>query len=149
MWIIIFLSTECVKNFPVDKIRDILWITGNPMLIKMWTDCVKNQNVQNLENFYTHNTWRKYWKNWKCPHLVHSKIESYPQGYPQIVDNVDYGYNISCGKHKNRTGICTRVADSVDKLWKNQKSMHSRSGHAHPGKPRQSGIFPEKNCENY
>ena len=33
------------------------------------------------------------------------------------MDNVDYGYKISCGKRKNRTGICTCAADSVDKLW--------------------------------
>ena len=28
-----------------------------------------------LENLYTHYTWRKYWKNWKCPQVVHSKTE--------------------------------------------------------------------------
>ncbi len=27
MWIIIFLSTECVKNFPVDEMEDSLWIS--------------------------------------------------------------------------------------------------------------------------
>ena len=88
-------------------------------------------------------------KSWKCPQVVHTKTESYPQGYPQIVDNVDYGYKISCGKHKNRTGICTRAADSVDKLWINRKSAHGRHGQRQTGKPRQSGIFSEKNCENY
>lgn len=67
---------------------------------------------------------------------AHSKTESYPQGYPQIVDNVDYGYKISCGKRKNRTGICTRVADSVDKLWINRKSAHGRHGQRQTGKPR-------------
>lgn len=127
MWIIIFLSTECVKNSAVDKIWDILWIIGNLLLIKMWKEHVKNQNVYNLENFYAHYTWRKYWKNWKCPHVVHSKNESYPQGYPQIVDNVDCGYKISCGKHKNRTGICTCTADNVDNLWKNPKIRHGEN----------------------
>ena len=83
------------------------------------------------------------------PRLTHSSTLTYPQGYPQIVDNVDYGYKISCGKHKNRTGICTRAADSVDKLWINRKSAHGRHGQRQTGKPRQSGIFPEKNCENY
>ena len=79
--------------------------------------------------------------------VVHSKTESYPQGYPQIVDNVDYGYKISCGKHKNRTDICTRAADSVDKLWINRKSAHGRHGQRQTGKPRQSGIFPEKTAK--
>ena len=96
---------------------------------------------------FKHYTWRKYWKNWKCPQVVHSKTESYPQGYPQIVDNVDYGYKISCGKHKNRTDICTRAADSVDKLWINRKSAHGRHGQRQTGKPRQSGIFPEKTAK--
>ena len=45
MWIIIFLSTECAKKIPVDESEDILWITGDTMLIKLWTDYVKNQNV--------------------------------------------------------------------------------------------------------
>ena len=75
------------------------------------------------------------------------KTESYPQGYPQIVDNVDYGYKISCGKRKNRTGICTCAADSVDKLWINRKSAHGRHGQRQTGKPRQSGIFPEKTAK--
>ena len=63
------------------------------------------------------------------------------------MDNVDYGYKISCGKHKNRTGICTRAADSVDKLWINRKSAHGRHGQRQTGKPRQSGIFPEKTAK--
>jgi len=45
MWIIIFLSTECVKNFPVDEMEDSLWITGNLMLIKLWIEGWKNRNV--------------------------------------------------------------------------------------------------------
>ena len=60
---------------------------------------------------------------------------------------VDYGYKISCGKHKNRTDICTRAADSVDKLWINRKSAHGRHGQRQTGKPRQSGIFPEKTAK--
>lgn len=79
--------------------------------------------------------------------LYTAKTESYPQGYPQIVDNVDYGYKISCGKRKNRTGICTCAADSVDKLWINRKSAHGRHGQRQTGKPRQSGIFPEKTAK--
>ena len=63
------------------------------------------------------------------------------------MDNVDYGYKISCGKRKNRTGICTRAADSVDKLWINRKSAHGRHGQRQTGKPRQSGIFPEKTAK--
>lgn len=46
MWIIIFLSTECVKNFPVDEMEDSLWITGNLMLIKLWIEGWKNRNVK-------------------------------------------------------------------------------------------------------
>lgn len=48
---------------------------------------------------------------------------------------------------KNRTGICTRAADSVDKLWINRKSAHGRHGQRQTGKPRQSGIFPEKTAK--
>lgn len=40
-----FLSTECVKNFPVDEMEDSLWITGNLMLIKLWIEGWKNRNV--------------------------------------------------------------------------------------------------------
>lgn len=35
MWIIIFLSTECVKNFPVDEMEDSLWITGESYVDKI------------------------------------------------------------------------------------------------------------------
>ena len=63
------------------------------------------------------------------------------------MDNVDYGYKISCGKRKNRTGICTRAADSVVKLCIKRLSAHGRHGQRQPGKPRQSGIFPEKTAK--
>lgn len=43
MWIIIFLSTECVKNFPVDEMEDSLWITGKLMLIKLWIEGWKTE----------------------------------------------------------------------------------------------------------
>lgn len=38
-----FLSTECVKNFPVDEMEDSLWITGNLMLIKLWIEGWKTE----------------------------------------------------------------------------------------------------------
>lgn len=38
-----FLSTECVKNFPVDEMEDSLWITGNLMLIKLWIEAGKTE----------------------------------------------------------------------------------------------------------
>ena len=40
-----------------------------------------------------------------------------------------------------------RAADSVDKLWINRKSAHGRHGQRQTGKPRQSGIFPEKTAK--
>ena len=35
----------------------------------------------------------------------------------------------------------------VDKLWINRKSAHGRHGQRQTGKPRQSGIFPEKTAK--
>ena len=35
----------------------------------------------------------------------------------------------------------------MDKLWINRKSAHGRHGQRQTGKPRQSGIFPEKTAK--
>lgn len=60
------------------------------------------------------------------------------------MDNVDYGYNISCGKHKNRTGICTRVADSVDKLWKIKNPCTADPAMHIPGNRVRAAFFQKK-----
>lgn len=85
MWIIIFLSTECVKNFPVDEMEDSLWITGNLMLIKLWIEGWKTEMC-------------KVWKTYI--HIIHGvntgKLEM-PTGCTQQNRKLSTRLSTDCG----------------------------------------------------